>query len=164
MSYCIILRGPLGCGKTTIAKRLAQDLHAEHILIDEVLDEHGLNQADPDGGGISVASFVKANEIVLPHAKEMLERGRVVIFDGCFYHKGAIEHLISSLPYPHYTFTLKAPVEICVERDKGRSRTYGEDAARVVHMFVSQFDYGIPVDASGPPEDTINAIRVQLPK
>lgn len=163
MSYFIIVRGPLGCGKTTIAKRLAQDLRAEHISIDDILDEHGLDQADPEIGGISAANFIKANEIVLPGVKDALKNGKVVVFDGCFYHKEAIDHLIDNLPYPHYVFTLKAPVEMCITRDKGRSKTYGEDAARVVHMFVSKFDYGINIDASGTFENTVEAIRSHLP-
>ena len=32
MSYFIIIRGPLGSGKTTISKQLSKLLNAEHIL------------------------------------------------------------------------------------------------------------------------------------
>lgn len=163
MSYFIILRGPLGCGKTTIAKRLAEDLQAEHISIDEVLSKLGLDNVDPDAEGVPVRNFIKANEAVLPQAAKLLQSGKVVIFDACFYHKEVIEHLIENLSFPHYIFNLKVPVEVCIARDRGRSWTYGEDAARVVHMFVSRFDYGIPIDASGTLESTVHAIYTHLP-
>jgi shikimate kinase len=34
MEYFVIIRGPLGVGKTTIAKRLAKQLNAKYISID----------------------------------------------------------------------------------------------------------------------------------
>ena len=42
--------------------------------------------------------------------------------------------------------TLKASVETCIARDAARAKSYGEDATRVVHMFVSVFDYGMVID------------------
>ena len=46
MSYFIIIRGPLGIGKSTIAKALAEILKAEYIAIDKVLEENGLDRKD----------------------------------------------------------------------------------------------------------------------
>lgn len=42
MSYYIIIRGPLACGKTTVSRELAEKLKATHISIDEILDKHEL--------------------------------------------------------------------------------------------------------------------------
>ncbi len=164
MSYFIIIRGPLCSGKTTISKQLSKLLGAEHISIDKVLDENKLDKVGPDANGIPVENFIKANEIVLPTAKEKLAKGQVVIFDACFYYKEPIEHLIKSLSYPHYEFTLKAPVEVCIARDSIRNLIYGEDAARAVHSMVSRFDYGQNIDVSGDLDSGIKQILSFLPK
>ena len=71
MSYYIIIRGPLGCGKSTLAERVAKMLKAEYIAIDRVLDEHDLTK-DKEAGYISQKSFKKANEIVALKAKKLL--------------------------------------------------------------------------------------------
>ena len=42
--------------------------------------------------------------------------------------------------------TLKASVETCIARDAGREKVYGEDTARVIHLFVSRFDKGVVID------------------
>ena len=38
-SYFIIIRGPLGSGKSTITQKIAKILRAEYIPIDRILDE-----------------------------------------------------------------------------------------------------------------------------
>ena len=40
MNYFIIIRGPLGIGKTTIAKKLKKILKAEYISMDEIVDNN----------------------------------------------------------------------------------------------------------------------------
>lgn len=164
MSYYVIIRGPLGCGKSTVAHRLAKILDAEYVPIDKVLEEHGLDKIEPAAECIPTENFVKANEIVLPKVKEKLKSGKIVIFDACFYHKEPIEHLIRNLKYPHYVFTLKAPVDVCIERDRKRGKTHGEDAARAVHKLVAKFDYGTIIDISKPLDDAIKEILSRLPK
>ena len=52
MSNCIVIRGPLGVGKTTVARALAEQLSALYISIDQVLEDHDLLRSD--GEGISV--------------------------------------------------------------------------------------------------------------
>lgn len=163
MSYYIIIRGPLGSGKSTISEKLAQLLDAKHVHMDEVLKKHGLDKMPPDAPCISVENFLKANEIVLPEVKELLSGGKIVIFDACFYHKEVIEHLVQNLPYEHYIFTLKAPLELCVKRDNERSKTHGEGAAGAVHSLVSRFDYGTNIDVARGLEDTIKDIVSYLP-
>ena len=158
MNY-IIIRGPLGIGKTTIAKKLAEKLKAEYISIDEILHENDLDKIE--GECIPLNNFIKANEIALPQ----IEKGKTYIIDGNFYHKEQLEHLLKNLPGKHYVFTLKAPVEACIERDAQREKTYGEEAARAVHCLVLRFDYGIIIDtesksAEEVTEELISAIKI----
>ena len=163
VSYYIIIRGPLGVGKSTISERLAKLLGAEHIYIDRILDEHNLT-LDKEQGYISRRSFKLANEILVPRVKKLLEKGTVVVIDGNFYWKSQVDGLISRLVYPHYVFTLKAPVKLCIERDNKREKKYGCDAALVVHKKATEFDYGVVIDATGSVNETVNMMRAQLPK
>lgn len=155
MPHFIILRGPLACGKTTIAKALAKKLaqkqqnqNTKIIHIDDVLKKHNLDHVDETIGCIPSENFIKAQDLVMPDVKNALNLGIIVIIDACFYHKEAIEHLTKNLPFPHHIFTLKAPVEVCIERDKERAHSYGEGAAYAVHNLVSRFDYGTNIDIS----------------
>lgn len=147
MVFYVIIRGPLACGKTTVSKELAKKLKAKHISIDKILDKYDLGK-DREEGYTSQKSFIKANQIAVKDAKNILDKGKIVIFDGNFYWKSQVEDLINRLNYPHYVFTLKAPLEVCIRRDKERGKTHGADAARVVHKKVSEFDYGRSVDVT----------------
>lgn len=152
MSYYIIIRGPAGIGKSTIAKLLQQKLNAVYVSFDEVLKQHQLEISD--GRGISKESFLKANELVANDASAEIKSGKVVIFDGCFYHKDQLLNLEKSLPFRHFIFDLKASVEECIRRDIGRA-SIGEDAIRAVHSMVSEFDYGAPIFTEGKSEAEI---------
>jgi len=161
-SYYVIIRGSLGCGKSTISKELAKELNAEYIAVDRVLDEFNLIK-DKEEGYISQKSFFKVNEIVSERAKKLLNHKKPVIFDGNFYWKSCIEDLISRLNYPHYVFTLKAPVETCINRDEEREKTHGEDAARAVYKKSTSFEYGIPIETKGKSvEETLVKIKKKL--
>lgn len=162
MSFYIIIRGPLGCGKSTISKKLSTAFNAEHISVDRVLDKHGLTE-DKEDGYISQASFKRANEIIVPKAKQLLESGKSIIFDGNFYWKSQINDLIQRLDYPHYVFTLKVPLELCIARDYGRVNTHGKDAAEAVYNKSTAFDYGMPIDATGSINEAVKSILVHVP-
>lgn len=165
MSFYIIIRGPLGIGKSTVASKLADILDGEYISMDDVLAKQGLDKVDHYAECIPVENFIKAQESILPEIKEKLGKGKIVIFDACFYHKEQIEHLIQNLPESHYVFTLKAPLEVCIERDSKRKKTYGKEAATAVHKFVSKFDYGIVIETNGKiAEETVKEILSHLPK
>jgi len=145
MSYYIIIRGPLAVGKSTIAKKLAEILKADYMPFDDLLHEYGLDRGSEDEGCIPEKNFIRANELILPRIIKELNGGEIVILDGCFYHKGQIDHLVRNLPTPHYAFNLKATLRTCIERDGGREKAYGVDAATVVYYLVSRFDYGIDI-------------------
>lgn len=162
MSYYVIIRGPLGCGKTTIAKELCSLIDAEYFSIDAaLLLEHGLEN-DREDGYISQKSFKRANQLIVPKAKKVLAKDKPIVFDGNFYWESALEDLIQRLKYPHFVFTLQAPVELCIERDQGREKPHGKDAVFVVHKKTSEFDYGTVVDVDRPLEDCINDIHFHL--
>lgn len=164
MSYFVIIRGPLGSGKSTLSEKLGEKFGAKLIHVDEVIDKHGLDQI-PDGAPcIPANNFIQVNEIVLPDVKAALANNQTVIFDACFYHQEVIEHVFKQISYPGYVFTLKAPVELCIQRDKERSKTYGEDSARAVYSLVSQFDYGTSVDVTGSIDDALQIIVDHLPE
>jgi predicted kinase len=156
----LLIRGPLGVGKTTVARLLRAQLNACYLSIDTILEEHGLDQCK---NGIPARNFLRANELALPIAHAALAAGRPVIFDGNFYYKSPIWHLRRSLPPPFYIFTLKAPVEVCSARDRERQRVYGEDAAAWVHYLVSRFEAGILIDTTGKTDmEVVQEIRTQL--
>ena len=160
MNYFIIIRGPLGIGKTTIAQELTKTLNAEHISIDKIMEENGLNKEDND---YTAEDFVKANEYIIDKAKNLVQRGKIVIFDGCFYHKEQIEDLIKKLNFKHFIFTLKAPLTVCIERDKNRKLTYGEDACQAVYSLVSKFDYGTIINTENKSiTEIVNEITLRL--
>lgn len=145
MSYFIIIRGPLGVGKSTVSKKLADLLSGVHISIDSILDEHGLDKVENEES-IPIKNFLAANDIIVPKIKQNIAENKSVVIDGNFYHREQIEHLIGHVPSEHYVFTLKAPVEICIRRDQDREKPYGREAAMAVHNLVSRFDYGKIID------------------
>jgi len=162
MSFFIIIRGPLGCGKSTIAQRIAKKIKAEYFSIDKILDEHDLGK-DREKGYTSQKSFIKANEIAVKKVKTVLAKGTPVVFDGNFYWKSQIEDLIERLDFKHFVFTLKAPLKVCIERDIQRGETHGADAARAVYKKATEFDYGTVIDINRPLKDCIKDILSYLP-
>lgn len=158
MAYFIIIRGALGVGKTTVARKLAKELDAEYVSMDEVLDQHGLDKSDPEEGCIPARNFLRADELVMPVLRKRLAAGRPVILDGCFYHKEQIEDLkekLGVLGARGFVFTLKASLEVCIERDKGRELVYGKGAAAAVYGLVSRFDYGTVIETGGKTPDEV---------
>jgi shikimate kinase len=160
MTFYVIIRGPLGIGKSTISLALAKKLNATYISFDKVLEENGLDKIDDD---FTPEDFIKANEIVLPKIKKDLARGKVVILDGCFYFKEQINHLEENLPGKFYAFDLKASLDSCIKRDSKRKRVYGEEAARAVYNLVAKFDCGFPINTEGKTaEETIKEILEKI--
>lgn len=162
MSYFIVLHGSLGAGKSTNAEKLAKTLDAEWISLDKVLKQNDLDNPQTDAS-IPAADFIKALDIIIPSVKKLLQDNKVVIFDGCFYHREVLDHLTQGLPFPHYIFTLKVPIDTCIERDKTRDRTIGKGVAEAVYECVSQHDFGILIDANTDLDTTHKTILSHLP-
>jgi len=160
MSYYAVIRGPLGVGKTTVARAVTAAIHGHLVSIDSILDRHGLEEWE--GGYISVRSFLRANDFAISEAEPLLSVGTPVVLDGNFYHRAAIDDLERRLAFPHEVFTLTAPVSDCIERDRHRAPSFGEEAVREVFAKVSEVEYGVVVDARQPLADTVTAIVRRL--
>jgi predicted kinase len=157
MSFFLIVRGPLGAGKSTIARALAQALGAEVVSIDEILELQ-----EWDGG--SEALFLAANVVAAERARGLLLRRVPVVVDGNFYWESALQDLAERLPFPHEVFTLKVPLEVCIERDRLRSPSYGEEATREVFEKVARVDRGIPIDGTRGIAHIVQDLRSHLPR
>lgn len=155
MSFFLVVRGPLGAGKTTIARAIAIAVSAEVVSVDEIVDRE-----EWDGG--SEALFLRANEVVAERARPVLARGRPVVVDGNFYWASALDDLARRLPFPHEVFTLRVPLEVCIERDRLRSRSYGAEATREVYAKVSGADRGFAIDGTRPVGEVVEAMRARL--
>jgi len=146
MAHCIIIRGPAGIGKTTIAKLLAKDLDAEYISLDDILHEKDLDHVE--GICIKEENFLRVNDVVIPKMNALMRKGKNVILDGNFYHKNHLKELIRASEFPVQVFTLKAKVDDCISRDSARTGEdkIGEKNIRQVHALVSKWDYGTAID------------------
>ena len=163
MSYLIIIHGSLGSGKSTIAKELASRLGAVRVQIDDVLAEHKLDTHDDYEASIPAANFIQALDFMLPEIRTELNSGHVVILDGCFYHKEVMDYLLANVQSSPYVFTLKAPLDVCIERDRNRLKPIGEDVAREVFALTSQLDFGEIIDTTMPLEESVTKILSYLP-
>lgn len=152
-AFYVIVRGPLGSGKTTLARRLAREVGGETIAIDEILERYELERWE--GGYISEGSFLRANELAAERAGPILDQGRPVVVDGNFYWRSVIEDLERRLATPHVVVSLQAPLAVCVARDAAREISFGPDATRDVYAQVTSFEYGTPLDATGSEEETL---------
>lgn len=161
MNYYVLIRGPMASGKTTVAEKVARTIGAEYIAIDRILDEHV--QDEWEDGVMSQKNFIEANGFAAEIATGLLESGKPVVFDGNFYWRLQIEDLIERLAYPHYVFTLKASLEVCIERDRKRKKAYGMDAVKEVYRKSTEFDYGIGIDAAKPVDVMVAEIVFNLP-
>ncbi|MBN1779335.1 MAG: AAA family ATPase [Candidatus Buchananbacteria bacterium] len=148
MKYFVIIRGPLGVGKTTIAKKLAEMLKAKYLELDAALEKHGLAKAE---GDYTPEEWLKLNEAIIPEIK----KEEITVLDGNFYFKEQIDDLVKNLLAKGFIFTLKAPLETCVERDKNRPLSFGPLAAEAVYNLVSKFDYGTTIQVEDKTVDEI---------
>jgi predicted kinase len=152
MSYYVILRGPLGVGKTAVSRELAKALGARHVSIDRILDQHHFWNPG------RLSEFLEANRVAVERAHPLLERGVPVVFDGNFYWKTQIDDLTGRLGHPHFVFTLMAPLRVCIERDSRRDPAHGSQATREVFAKSTKFAYGATVDASRPLRSVVRDI------
>jgi len=81
MSFYVIIRGPLGCGKSTLSEKVAEAICAEYIALDRIVDDPHLITREKEQGYISQSNFIKANEIAVGRVRKSLEKGTPVVFD-----------------------------------------------------------------------------------
>ena len=156
MSFIIIIRGPLGVGKTTIAKRIAKVLNGAYFSIDSVMKENNLDTVQ--GNCIPLENFLKGDDLIIPEIKKSLNNGKIVVIDGCFYYEEQIEHLLLG---KQHIITLKASLQECIKRDSLRENPLGEEATTAVYGLVK--DYGILIETEGRSVNAvINSIILQI--
>lgn len=156
MSFLVIIRGPLGIGKSVVSRRISEIFRAEYISIDDLLDEHGLWNTG------ELAEFLAANRFAIEVAGTALRKRRPVIVDGNFYWEAQIQDLLAHLKVPSFVFTLAAPLEVCIQRDAGRRSPHGAESARAVYAKATEFAYGSVVDASGTVEEVVQDLLSRL--
>ncbi|MGP8072944.1 MAG: AAA family ATPase [Thermoplasmata archaeon] len=156
MSFYVIVRGPLGVGKSTISAALAKSIEAVVVSIDQIADKKW------DGG--SVHLYLNANRIAAKRARSALARGAPVVIDGCFYWKTQIRDLEKRVPFPHEVFTLNAPLSVCIARDSRRKVVFGPEAVEQVYRKVTRFEYGVAIDATQDIPALVREIRSRLPR
>jgi len=144
----IIIRGPLGIGKTTVAKTLANKINAKYVSIDKILEKEGLDKVDKKLGKIPLKNFISVNKII-----SKIKNKRLVV-DGNCYYKEQIDDLIKRLKNCK-VFTLKASIDVCINRNNGRKKVYSETAARAVHNLVSCFEYGVSINTENKTKDEV---------
>lgn len=147
MSYLMIIRGPEGIGKTTISKNYAKSLQGYHIQVDKIIDQHDVDYV-PDKIVSSEKKALAANKIIIPIAKEKLDAGQIVIFDGTFYYESQIKDLITQLKFPHFVSTLKADLATCIARNKQRPNPLDEQIIKQSFDLASKVDYGDVIDTN----------------
>jgi predicted kinase len=140
-----------------VSRALARELRGKVVSIDAILEDDVW-----DGG--SEALFLRANAVAARHAEPLLRRGTPVVVDGNFYWSSALDDLARRLPYPHAVFSLEAPLDVCIARDRGRSPTYGAEAATEVYEKVARVRRGIPVDGTQELSGIVRAICAELPR
>jgi shikimate kinase len=160
----IIIRGPLGVGKSTLSRILAERMGAKLYLIDDLLKEAGFDRIDPKLGCIPVANFLAVQEDILPEIKKHLSKYSVVI-EGNFYHKDQIDFFFKGLKENPVVVTLKADLETCIARDEKRKPSSGAKTVTSIYNLVSKFDDGLVLDIEGKPRELIvEAIQKWLKK
>jgi cytidylate kinase len=151
MKQAIIMRGPLGVGKSTVAKHLATALHGCYIFVDEILSKHQLDEGED---GIPLENFIKSNDFIVEIANEVDCEGGVII-DGNFYYQDQMDDLVVKFDGNIKIFTLTATLETCLKCDAGRSKVYGEDATRAVYGLVSRVQAGAEVNTENQTESQV---------
>jgi predicted kinase len=173
MAFYLVIRGPLGVGKSTVSRRLGEILGTVPISIDRILEDHSLEEWVADR--ISLRSFLRANEYAAEAAISSLRQGRPAIIEGCFYWRKQIDDLVHRLSWPHHVFTLDAPFSECIARDATRPAPdpevgprggdqQGPEGAKAVFEMVARVPAGIMIDASGSVDDTVAKILRSIPE
>ena len=122
----IVLGGLPASGKSTYAKEKLKSEETIVLSSDELRKELLGNESDQTN-----------NEIVFrtlyARAKEYLQNGKNVVIDATNINIKARRGLLSNfakMPIERIAIVFATPFEICIERDKSRKRTVGEEVIK----------------------------------
>lgn len=139
----IVVEGPIGVGKTSLARRLAQTFGTELLL--EGADENPFLQRfykDPRGAALPTQLFFlmqRAQQVQDLRQGDMFRPVRVADFliekdrlfaqltlddDELKLYEQVYRHLALDAPTPDLVIYLQAPVEVLLERIRRRNRDY----------------------------------------
>ena len=142
--HIIVIRGPSGVGKTSVALRLSDYIHAEYFSFDEVMKLHELD-ADVEGI-IPIANFIKANEIIFSEIKTTA--ADVCILDCSLYHKEHLEDIQKRADESCITmsvFTMDASLVVCQKRNSTSRTAKPNEKIEKIHSAVHALITGIVV-------------------
>ena len=153
MTKLIIIRGPAGVGKTTIAKALAQQLNGIHYNIDQVLVDTGL---DVDKGDIPIDNFLKAQPSIFSEVTDYLKQGKPVIVDGNFYYQEQLDQINKEFPGQIDVLTLQASLETCWQRNLARKKDImNRISIEAMHRINTTFEAGKVIETEGKNEEEV---------
>lgn len=141
MRKTIIIRGPLGVGKTSIAKGVAKKLGGVHVSVGKILRENNLDRIGEKH--IPLENYLKVNSIIEVQVRPV---EGILVIDGNFYYKEQLKDLKKRLSKPFIIFTLTASLDTCIRRDILRDKPQGKEAAIKMHNLVSLYKTGIIID------------------
>ena len=139
----IVVEGPIGVGKTSLAQRLAQSFGTELLL--EGADENPFLQRfykDPKNAALPTQLFFlfqRARQVQALRQGDMFRPVRVADFliekdrlfaqmtlgdDELKLYEQAYQHLALDAPVPDLVIYLQAPVNVLLERIRKRNRDY----------------------------------------
>ncbi len=177
----IVVEGPIGVGKTTLARRLADSFGSE-LLLEGAEENPFLERFYADPGKTALPTqmfflFQRARQIQELRQKDLFEPVRVADFmlekdrlfaqltlepDELRLYEQTYEHLTLDAPQPDLVIYLQAPVEVLLDRIARRSRPgehhIGSDYLKRVVEGYAEFFYHY--DAS--PLLIVNAAGIDL--
>lgn len=145
----VVVEGPIGVGKTTLAKRLARSFDAELLL--EKADENPFLERfyqDPQSTALPTQLHFllqRAKQIQALRQSDLFASARIADFflekdrlfaslnlqtDELDLYQQVYENLTLDAPQPDLVIYLQAPVEVLLERVKKRGRGYETSLSR----------------------------------
>lgn len=125
----MIIRGPIGAGKTSVAERLSNVIAADHhtFFVEFDLFRRKLGIGDPIYKNRNRGTVLLAKRM-----NELMEDGFLPVVEGVFYESN-ISYLINNVRGSGFLLKLMAPLDVCIERDK--ERIYSRGIERVVPVW-----------------------------
>lgn len=132
MPELIILIGPPGCGKSSIAQYFYTRSRYEHISSDQIREEL-FGDVNYQGDNDRVFYEMRKRSI------DALNKGLSVVYDATNMTRKDRSGVLKECPawVKKVALVVWAPVQTCVERDQKRNRTVGKD---VIYKMLKRFE------------------------